>query len=162
MQDGHVALFDRLRRLLPGPLPTDPLSRGARALDRGRFDEAEALFAQALGAAATPAEVAAAHNKRAILAVHRRDLARAIDELVEALGAEPRSAAAITTLGNMLLESGEVDEAVAHYEFALLIDDGYAPAYHNLGVAMHRLGRRGEAVRNLRKATRLEARMKRF
>ncbi|HEV3089684.1 MAG TPA: tetratricopeptide repeat protein, partial [Candidatus Elarobacter sp.] len=63
--------------------------------------------------------------------------------------------------GNLLLEHGDVDEAIAHFEYAILIDDAYAPAYHNLGVALHRNGRRGEAVRMLRKATRLESRMKR-
>jgi len=162
VQDRHVPLFDWLRRLLPGPIPSGPLARGTRALERGCFDDAEALFVQALGLAATPGGIAAVRNKRAILAVHRRDLARAVDELIEALAAEPCSPAANTTLGNLLLESGDVDEAVAHYEFALFVDADYAPAYHNLGVAMHRLGRRGEAVRNLRKATRLETRMKRF
>jgi len=71
-----------------------------------------------------------------------------------------RSAAAITTIGNLLLEDGALDEAIAHYEYALLIDAEYAPAYHNLGVALHRSGRRVESVRMLRKATRLEGRKK--
>ncbi len=100
-------------------------------------------------------------NKRAVLAVRRGDRDIAVAELVLALDAEPRSAAAITTVGNLLLEDGALDEAVVHYQYAILIDDAYAPAYHNLGVALHRGGRRGEAVRMLRKATRLEARMKR-
>ncbi|HWT05012.1 MAG TPA: tetratricopeptide repeat protein [Xanthomonadales bacterium] len=161
MQDPHVAFFDRLRRLIPGGAPSEPFGRGARELDRGRLDRAEAAFAEALAAARTAAEVAAVRNKRAIVAIHRRDRELAIDELIAALEAEPRCAAAITTIGNMLLEDGDMDEAVAHYEFAILVDDGYAPAYHNLGVAFHRSGRRGEAVRMLRKATRLEGRMRR-
>ena len=40
-----------------------------------------------------------------------------------------------------------------------MIDDRYAAAYHNLGVALHRKGRRGAAVRMLRKAGRLEGRI---
>ena len=64
----------------------------------------------------------------------------------------------MTTIGNLLLEEGAVAQAIAHYEYAILVEDDYAAAYHNLGVALHRRGRRGEAVRMLRKATRLESR----
>jgi tetratricopeptide (TPR) repeat protein len=156
-----VAFFDRLRRLLPGPPPSDALGRGAYALDRGRLDEAETALAEALGAAGDAAAIAAVRNKRAILAIRRNDKPRAVDELIAALEADPRSAAAITTIGNLLLEDGAVDDAIAHYEHAILIDDAYAAAYHNYGVALHRSGRRGEAVRMLRKATRLEGRIMR-
>jgi tetratricopeptide (TPR) repeat protein len=168
-----VAFFDRLRRLLPGRAAgaigpgasalggTAAFARGTRALERGRLAEAETAFEEALRVATTAAQVAAVRNKRAIVAVRRLDLERAVDELVLALEADPRSAAAITTIGNLLLEGGAVEDAIAHYEYALLVDDAYAPAYHNFGVALHRSGRRGEAVRMLRKATRLESRMKR-
>ena len=156
-----MAFLDRLRRLVPGGVPIAPFTRGARELERGRLDHAEAAFGEALSLARTPAEVAAVHNKRAVVAIHRRDRELAIVELLAALEAEPRCAPAITTIGNMLLEDGHADEAIAHFEYAILVDDGYAPAYHNLGVALHRTGRRGEAVRMLRKATRLEGRMRR-
>jgi tetratricopeptide (TPR) repeat protein len=142
-------------------VPSGPLARGTRALERGQLDAAEAAFAEALASASTAAEVAAVRNKRAILAIRRGDRDGAVGELIEALEALPRSPAAITTVGNMLLEDGMIPDAIAHYEYALLIDDAYAPAYHNLGVALHRSGRRGEAVRMLRKATRLEGRIKR-
>jgi superkiller protein 3 len=156
-----VAFFDRLRRLVPGAPSTDPFLRGTRELERGRLDAAEASFTEALGPATTAAQVAAVRNKLAIVAVHRLDRERAIEQLALALEADPRSPAAITTLGNLLLEDGDADEAIVHYEYALLIDDRYAPAYHNLGVALHRQGRRADAVRMLRKATRLEGRIKR-
>ncbi len=156
-----MGFFDRLRRVLPGRAPTEPLARGAHLLERGRLADAEAAFAQALAAAATPAELAAARNKLAIVAIRRGERERAVAELVLALEADPRAAAAIVTVGNLLLEDGDVDDAVEHYEYALLIDPDYAPAYHNLGVARHRQGRKGEAVRMLRKATRLEGRIKR-
>jgi tetratricopeptide (TPR) repeat protein len=156
-----VAFFDRLRRLVPGRAPSSPFERGAAALERGRLGEAEAALDEALALAAAPVEIARVRNKRAVVAIRRLDLERAVDELVLALEADARSAAAITTIGNLLLEGGAVEDAIAHYEYALLADDAYAPAYHNLGVALHRSGRRGEAVRMLRKATRLESRMKR-
>jgi tetratricopeptide (TPR) repeat protein len=164
-----VALFDRLRRLLPGAMPSGlfargtpaPFARGTRALERGQLDVAEAAFEEALSGASGADEVSAVRNKRAILAIMRGDRAGAIGELIEALDAQPRSPAAITTVGNLLLEDGALADAIEHYEYALLIDDEYGPAYHNLGVALHRSGRRGEAVRMLRKATRLEGRIKR-
>jgi protein O-GlcNAc transferase len=161
VQDSHVAFFDRLRRLVPGRPPSEPFARGTHELERGRLDRAEAAFSDALAFASAARETAAVRNKLAVVAIHRGDIARAIDELIAALEADPRSAAAITTLGNLLLESGAPSEAVEHYEYALIIDDAYAPAYHNLGVALHRTGRKGEAVRMLRKATRLEGRIKR-
>jgi tetratricopeptide (TPR) repeat protein len=156
-----VAFFDRLRRLVPGRPPLGPFAHGARELERGRLDRAEAAFDEALPLARTAAEVAAVRNKRAVIAIHRRDRELAIAELIAALEADQRCAAAITTIGNLLLEDGHVDDAVAHFEYAILVDENYGPAYHNLGVAFHRSGRRGEAVRMLRKATRLEGRIRR-
>ncbi|HEY4441022.1 MAG TPA: tetratricopeptide repeat protein [Candidatus Elarobacter sp.] len=153
-----MAFFDRLRALLPGRPAPGALGRGQRLVERGRLDEAEAAFREALAEAARPADVAAARNKLAIVAVRRGNRTAAIEELIVALEAEPRSAAAITTTGNLLLEDGAIAEAIVHYESALVADDEYAPAYHNLGVALHRSGKRGEAVRMLRKATRLESR----
>lgn len=162
MQDWHVAFFDRLRRLLPrraGAL--SPFEHGTQALEQRRLEQAEAAFAQALADARDPAEIARVRNKLAIVALRRDGVAAAVEQLILALEADARCAAAIATVGNLLLEDGALDEAIAHYEYALLIDDAYAPAYHNLGVALHRSGRKGEAVRMLRKATRLEARITR-
>lgn len=156
-----MAFFDLVRRMVPGRAPSEPFARGVHALARGRLDQADAAFAEALARADGPRERAAALNKRAIVAIRRKDREAAVALLVAALEADPRTVAAIVTVGNLLLEDGAVDDAILHYEAALRIDDAYAPAYHNLGVAQHRQGRRGEAVRNLRKATRLEARMKR-
>ncbi len=161
VQDSHVPLFDRLRRLLPGRSPDGAFARGTHALDRGHLDVAQAAFDDALAQTPDASDVARIRNKLAIVALRRDGLAAAVDQLVLALEANPRSPEAIATVGNLLLEDGALEEAIAHYEYALLIDDAYAPACHNLGVALHRSGRKGEAVRMLRKATRLEARMKR-
>jgi Flp pilus assembly protein TadD len=154
-----VALFDRLRRLVPARPSPDPFVRGTRELERGRLDTAAAAVGEALGTATTARQVAAVRNKLAVVAIQRHDLGGAVEQLTLALEADPRSPAAITTLGNLLLEDGHVDEAIEHYEYALMIDDRYAAAYHNLGVALHRKGRRGAAVRMLRKAGRLEGRI---
>jgi tetratricopeptide (TPR) repeat protein len=65
---------------------------------------------------------------------------------------------ALTNLGNLYLESGDVDAAIAHYQRAIASDRDYAIAYLNLGVAYKRLGRVDEGVRALREAQRLEQR----
>jgi tetratricopeptide (TPR) repeat protein len=156
-----VGFFDRLRRLLPGRVPAEPFARGAFALERGQLSLAQAAFDEALATAGSPAQIAVVRNKRAIVAIKRGDRTAAIEELILALEADPRGVAAITTVGNLLLEDEQLEDAIGHYEYALLVDPDYAPAYHNLGVAFHRTGRKREAVRMLRKATRLEARIKR-
>ncbi len=144
--------------------PAAPAARtnaAPRRSNAGRVDEAAGAFAEALADAPDPRAIARVRNKLAIVALRRHGVAAAIGELVLALEADSRCAAAITTVGNLLLEDGALDDAIVHYEYALLTDDAYAPAYHNLGVALHRSGRKGEAVRMLRKATRLETRMRR-
>jgi lipoprotein NlpI len=97
-------------------------------------------------------------NKRGVarLSLQAPQLARA--DFVAALEAFPGHAPALTNLGNMLLEEGQVDAAIASYERAIAGDREYANAYLNLGVAYKRAGRLAEAVRALRDAQRLEQR----
>lgn len=157
-----MGLFDFLRRAAqPDRRAGGALARGETALSRRQLDQAEDAFRQALAAAGDPDAVAVARNKLAIVAIRRGDRAGAVEELLLALEAAPRSPAPVVTLGNLLLEDGRLDQAIVHYEHAIVLDDAYAPAYHNLGVALHRGGRRREAVRYLKKATKLEARITR-
>ncbi|HLY01262.1 MAG TPA: tetratricopeptide repeat protein [Candidatus Cybelea sp.] len=97
-------------------------------------------------------------NKRGVarigLALH--DLARA--DFDAALEAQAHYAPALTNLGNLLLESGRLEDAIDHYQRAIASDGEYAIAYLNLGVAYKRAGRIAEAVRALRQAQRLEQR----
>ncbi len=112
------------------------------------------------GSASTPGERAAVHNKRGIAHVRRGDRGAAIDAFVDALYADPRCVPAIVNVGNLLLEDGALREAAEHYEAALRIDDEYAVAHLNLGVALKALGRRAEAVRQFRRASRLESQLR--
>jgi tetratricopeptide (TPR) repeat protein len=97
-------------------------------------------------------------NERALEALRAGDRARAVGLLTEALMIDERSPRTIVNLGNMLLEDGAIEDAIAHYEAALRIDDRYAPAHHNLGVALRRRGDLAGSVRHLRRATWLELR----
>ncbi|HXP93648.1 MAG TPA: tetratricopeptide repeat protein [Candidatus Binatia bacterium] len=95
-------------------------------------------------------------NDRAIEAIRAGQRESAVALLADALVLDERSVRTIVNVGNMLLEDGAVDEAIVHYEAALRLDDRYAPAHHNLGVALRRRGDRAASVRHLRRATRLE------
>jgi lipoprotein NlpI len=129
------------------------------ALDRGDYLEAEAEFSALLGRGGwTAAERAFLVNKRGVarVALGRRELARA--DFEEALQAKASHAPALTNLGNLLLEEGDLEAAIARYRSAIEADPDYPIAHLNLSVAYKRTGRRAEGVRELRLAQRLEQR----
>ena len=103
----------------------------------------------------TARDRAAIANKRgvALIGLARRDEARQAFE--RAIVLQARFAPALVNLGNLLLEDGELDAAVAQYESAIRADERYAPAHHNLAVAYKRLGRTADSVRELRRAHKL-------
>jgi tetratricopeptide (TPR) repeat protein len=154
-----MSFFARLFRTAP-VAPAGPLARGARALRAGELDEAERCFGEALAAASDDRERALAHNKRALVALARGDRPAAQAALDEALRTYAACVPAIVNAGNLLLEDGNVDGAIARFEAAIVLDPDYPEAHHNLGVAFRRAGRRSDAVRELRRATGLERRRK--
>ena len=127
-----------------------------RALDRGEFADADAAFSELLARDWSAGERAFLINKRGVarIGLDLRDLARA--DFEEALRLTPSHAPALTNLGNLMLEEGDVDGAIARYERAIAADAQYPVAHWNLSVAYKRTGRRADAVRELRLATRLE------
>ncbi|HVN69178.1 MAG TPA: tetratricopeptide repeat protein [Candidatus Binatia bacterium] len=129
------------------------------ALERRDFAEAERELTALLdGDALAASGRAFLLNKRGVARVGAglRDAARA--DFDSALAASARYAPALTNLGNMLLEEGDVDAAIARYEEAIASDGEYATAHFNLGVAYKRAGRLAEGVKALRRAQRLEGR----
>jgi tetratricopeptide (TPR) repeat protein len=91
----------------------------------------------------------------------RGDRDGATGELAAALALDPACVPAIVNDGNLALEDGRIDDAIARFEAAIGLDPDYPEAHHNLGVALRRLGRRRDAVRALRRATMLEMRRRR-
>ncbi len=145
-----------VRRFFAVRSPAGAYERGVIALDRRDYFRALAEFDQALVEAASNAERLQALNKRGIAHVSTGDRNRAIEAFTAALEINPRFAPAIVNVGNMLLEDNDIDDAIEHYQAALRIDERYAPAHQNLAVAYRRLGRRGDAVRELRLAARFD------
>jgi tetratricopeptide (TPR) repeat protein len=140
------------------PDPQSPFECGVAAFEEGRADEALVAFAEAIATATVPTERSRARNKHAVtlVALGRHDEAR--EGWFAALADDERNAAALTNLGNLLLEDGHALDAIDYYAAAIRADESHAPAFRNLGVALRRLGRRREAVSALRTAVRLEAR----
>ena len=155
-------MFD-VRALIAGlrrPGPRNAFERGVAALDAGRHARALDEFAAAAAEAApddAPAAAAIA-NKRgvALTALGRRD--EALEAFAAALERDERYAPALVNVGNVLLEDGQVRDAIDYYDAALRSDPAFAQGYRNLAVALRRLGRRNEAVRALRSADRLAVR----
>jgi lipoprotein NlpI len=95
-------------------------------------------------------------NKRGVARIGMGLRVPAREDFNAALELAPSHAPALTNLGNLLLEEGELDAAIARYRAAIAADREYAIAYLNLGVAYKRSGRIAEGVRALREAQRLE------
>jgi tetratricopeptide (TPR) repeat protein len=153
--------FRKLLALFRPDLYT-PFELALRDMAHHRYEEALARLDALLADGQVPAaDRAAAANKRgvALVALQRIDEARSAFE--QALTIVPKFAPALVNIGNLHVEAGDLDEAIRFYESAILSDQDYALAHHNLGVAYKRLGRMGDSVRELRRAHRLEGRVMR-
>ena len=67
-------------------------------------------------------------------------------ESIELVGAEPgEKAVGLLTEGNQLLESKDLEKAVAKYQAALKANPDEEDAYFNMGIALARMGKTNEA-----------------
>jgi tetratricopeptide (TPR) repeat protein len=103
---------------------------------------------------AHPLALADAHNSLGKLAVNS-DLAKSEDHFKRALEADPRHHRALTNLGNIELERGEVAQAIERYREAIKLSPEYATAHNNLAAALRRSGKLSESVTALKRSQRL-------
>ena len=59
-------------------------------------------------------------------------------------------------LGSLLVERGQVNEGMAHYQKALVLQPDDAATHYNLGVALAKTGQMDEAIRQYQEALRLK------
>lgn len=102
---------------------------------------------------------AEAVNQRGTARIYLGEFEVATDDFARAVELDPRHFRALTNLGNAHLEAGRVDEAIACYQQALAVNDEFANAHHNLGVALRRQGKIGASVKHLRRAQRVQQRV---
>lgn len=139
-----------------------PRARALAALARRDYATAERELGALLEAAESALGAAAAreraflHNKRGVARIGCHRLGDARADFDAALRWVANYPPALTNRGNLLLDEGRVDDAIASYRAAILADPDYAIAHLNLGVAYKRAGRIEEGVRELRLSQRLE------
>lgn len=124
------------------------------AFERGDFVKAAELLTAAIADGDT---VAAAHSKRGVCRLRLGDQDSAECDFRKALAADDRCLSAMVNLGNLMLERGTLDEAQLYYERALRIDETYAFAHYNLGVLHRKRGNLAASIRELRLASKYEA-----
>lgn len=110
---------------------------GRLAYVMGMKDIAEQLFARYL--LHTPGSIEGANN----LACAQRDqlrFAEAIETLRPVIYAHPESALLWNTLGTVLSEQGDMEEALTFFNEAMQLDPGFAKARYNRGNCLLQLG----------------------
>lgn len=113
-------------------------------------------------AAATPAEdesraaVASMDSSRAGLAAYTRgDVAGSIEQFSEAVAADPKNPQALNNLGQVLVRSGRVSEAIQYFDQAVELEDGVWTYHFNRARAYGELQQWGRAIAGYRDAARL-------
>jgi Tfp pilus assembly protein PilF/tRNA A-37 threonylcarbamoyl transferase component Bud32 len=74
----------------------------------------------------------------------------------EAVRRNPDSPSAHGNLGNVLLDKGQLDEAITEYRKVIRLKKGSSEAHNNLGIALARKGRLDEAIAEYQEALRLK------
>ncbi len=82
-------------------------------------------------------------------------LARAEELFRGAVDIDGENVSALTGLGEVLLETGKIDEAVALFEKAIAIDPAFTPAVSNMALALARQGKTDESREQFKNALEL-------
>ena len=157
-EKSYANALERLNRLDTKPDLTDwdaleknlnTLKDAAESLDKRRDPEAALATLEPLDLPLLNAEAATLRGTANVL-MNETETAQSYFE--QAVSLDPKHYRAITNLGNLALEAGRVDEAIAAYERSLKLNEAFPNAHHNLGVAYRRKGQINKSVRHLRKA----------
>ena len=136
----------------PGPSPEQLavwLQQAIHAQQRGRLNEAEALYRQVLQR--NPRQVEALHFL-GVLAAQRSQHEPAVDLIRQALELNPQYADAWNNLGNVLTTLERPEEAIDAYRRTVELVPGHVGAYSNLGVILTQIGLIEDAVAACRQA----------
>lgn len=137
----HVQLGAELERL----------EASGKQLERGEAEGALEL----LQGVSLPLLAAEVETQRGTAQIFLGDAEAAKDTFARALTHDPKHYRAQTNLGNVALEEGRIDDAIALYEGALKLSENFPNAHHNLGVAYRRKGQISRSVKSIRRAQRV-------
>jgi Tfp pilus assembly protein PilF len=117
------------------------------------WEKAEAYCRSALDR-----DAAHAHAPKLLAAIllGKKDVAGAERALLQHLQNHPDDGASHHVLGQLAAHRGDHETAVAHFECAAKGLPTHAPIFNDLGVSLHRLGRREVAFSTLRRALELD------
>lgn len=101
---------------------------------------------------------AEAENQMGVLAAITEQPSEARGHFQAALSADPRHYRAMTNLGNLELEAGNLQAAETRYREVIRLNPEYSVVYNNLAAVMRKLGKRSESVTFLKKANSLSVR----
>jgi tetratricopeptide (TPR) repeat protein len=123
------------------------------ALARGSFDQAIALYTEAMQDKTLPNERRATLlTDRGVAYARRQSPREAIEDFNRAVQLFPEHAAIYNNRGTVLLGIGAVREAMKDFDRALLLAPGYAAAYSNRAGAHLKLGQIEAAIANYTRA----------
>lgn len=168
--DGELVI-ERLASIhgVPSVRLSEPLQQLATSADgvrnpRLRYTTGDGLHPSAEGGRAaaqvlkqTLADLDAGRLATMAKTIRSADAGSAAVAAARALGKDtPSYVRVYNRLGNDLLKSGKLPDAVDQFEKALEEDPNHAPTYNNLGIAYERLGRVAEALAQFEYALQLE------
>ncbi|HEX4882743.1 MAG TPA: tetratricopeptide repeat protein [Casimicrobiaceae bacterium] len=128
--------------------PADPaaalkaLARATELQQRGRLDEAEAVYAKLI---ADDDGDATALINGGVLALARGRVPTAVERLRKAVALVPGNAVAHANLGFALVHAGAPAEALHALDRAVALKPDFAQAHNNRGIALMRLNRASDA-----------------
>ena len=128
---------------------SDGLALAQQHLQAGQFDEAEAIYRQALTIEDCHA---ACLHALGLIAFRRGDFAQAIDQIELSLLEQPDNAEALAHLAAALQNSGRAEDAAEQFEKSLALRPDEPETHRNLGMTLRALGRLDEAAEHHRRA----------
>ena len=144
----------RIKRKQPENIDIrDLVSKTVALHQRGRLDEAEALYREALERSPNDADLLHFHG---VLLHQRGRSTEAIKSIRRALRIEPNYIDAHNNLGNVLKELGRLREATREYRQVLALDETNAGAHNNLATSLRRLEQFEESITEYKHALELE------
>jgi tetratricopeptide (TPR) repeat protein len=141
--------LEQLFQELDAELPI--LEQAIKTLDKHDADKTLELLADVK----QPLLQAEAETLRGTAMIYFNKTVEAKKAFEKAVTLDPKHYRAITNLGNLALESNNLDEAINKYEQALKLNENFANAHHNLAVAYRKKGLVSKSVSELKKAQRV-------